>query len=321
MVTLVTSPECMRYAPPNSPEQPARLSTIIEKLKQTGVWEICTRVEGVPCAIDDLYAVHDADYVTLIKENSVKPGQDIGYEAWVGPSAFDAALASAGCALAALRHVLTGVDDVAFSLARPPGHHARPNEAMGFCIFNNAALAAAYAVAEFGLQRVMIVDFDVHHGNGTQEMFYDRSDVLYYSLHQHPQHPPGRMAYPEAVGEGDGVGFNINVLLPDGRTDADYVYAIQNTLAPTVHWYKPELIIVSAGFDAHHADPLSRMQITEDWYAWMAEQLHDFARTYCDNRLVIILEGGYHLDYTPCCISDFVVHQTSNVKRETSNVT
>ena len=305
-VGLITSQDCLLHEPPNTPEKPERLTSIVTKLEQESLWDDLHHIKSVPSKQESLLTVHEEHYVARVKKAARSQGISIGYEGWIGPGSFKAALASASSAVTATRSVLAGKVDIGFSLARPPGHHAGREEAMGFCIFNNAALAVATALLDFSLERILVVDFDVHHGNGTQEIFYKRADVLYYSLHQHPAYPPGRLAYPEAVGANIGNGFNVNVLLPDGCRDSDYKYVITNTLEPIVQRYEPQFIVVSAGFDAHAADPLSRMKVTDVWYAWIAQYLLRLAKVYCGDRLAIILEGGYNHHLLPLCVYKFI---------------
>ncbi|HEX2660724.1 MAG TPA: histone deacetylase, partial [Polyangia bacterium] len=208
----------------------------------------------------------------------------------VSPGSWRAAARAAGAAVVAVEEVWTGRARNAFALVRPPGHHAEPAAAMGFCLINNAAVAAA-AARRLGAQRVAIVDWDVHHGNGTQHLFEDRADVLYLSAHQYPFYP-GTGA-PDEVGTGDGAGFTVNCALAPGQTDADYGAVFQDLFLPALQRFAPDLIIVSAGFDAHARDPLGEMRLTERGFAAMGSALRDLAP---DGKLVLMLEGGYDLD-------------------------
>src|SRR5208337_1158343 len=184
---------------------------------------------------------------------------------------------------------------ISFALVRPPGHHALPGRAMGFCIFNNAAVGAAYALKS--LKKIMIVDWDVHHGNGTELMFYDRPEVLYFSVHQYPHFPGTGRA--EDVGRGEGEGFNVNVPLPTGSTDADYVRAFEEILLPIMGAYAPDLVILSAGYDPHYADPLGNMRVTEAGFHTMASLVKEGAKKA---HIVALLEGGYSLEHLPSSV-------------------
>jgi acetoin utilization deacetylase AcuC-like enzyme len=202
-------------------------------------------------------------------------------------------LYAAGGLLQATEAVVSHKLDSAFALVRPPGHHATRTDAMGFCLFNNIAIAARHAEKKIHLSRVLIADFDVHHGNGTQEIFYDDPGVFYFSVHQYPLYPgTGRIA---ETGTGDGQGTTANVPLPPGCGDEPYLQVFQQILVPLAHRFRPELILVSAGYDAHWADSISYMQMTVSGFAQMVSLLKQLARDLCQGRLVLTLEGGYHL--------------------------
>jgi acetoin utilization deacetylase AcuC-like enzyme len=211
----------------------------------------------------------------------------------MGPGSAEAALLAAGASIQQTLDVLRGEASNAFALVRPPGHHAERTHAMGFCLFNNVAVAAEAAL-QAGAKRVLVLDWDVHHGNGTQSSFYDRDDVLFCSSHQYPFYP-GTGA-PEEVGQGKGWGYNVNVALPAGRDDADYGAVFNDVFLPIAQAYRPELILVSAGFDSHRADPIGEMAVTERGFAAMCSALYALAQELCGGRLVLLLEGGYDLD-------------------------
>ncbi|RPJ01251.1 MAG: histone deacetylase, partial [Deltaproteobacteria bacterium] len=208
------------------------------------------------------------------------------------PKTYQAAWMAAGGVMEAIRAVLAGEVQNAFALIRPPGHHARRDRAMGFCIFNNLAIGARYAITHHGLKRVMIVDWDLHHGNGIQEIFYPDPDVLYVSLHRYPYYPWTGGA--EEVGEGPGRGFNINVPLDMGCSDSAYSNIFRHLLFPVARRFKPEIILVAAGFDIHHNDPLRSMNVTETGLARMTQLLMEMADVLCRKRLILALEGGYN---------------------------
>jgi acetoin utilization deacetylase AcuC-like enzyme len=206
---------------------------------------------------------------------------------------YQAAVYAAGGLLNATAEVMDGKLDSAFALVRPPGHHAEWNCGMGFCLFNNVAIAAKYALQKYKLNRILIVDFDLHHGNGTQDAFYSDPQVLYFSTHQYP-HYPGTGNYDE-IGQGAGVGTTINVPLPAGCGDEKYLKVFNEILAPAAERYKPQLILVSAGYDAHWADNLGSQRLTVTGYAQFTEILMNLAQKLCDGKLVLTLEGGYNL--------------------------
>ncbi|MFZ5470964.1 MAG: histone deacetylase, partial [Myxococcota bacterium] len=206
---------------------------------------------------------------------------------------YDTAVLAAGAAVQAVEEVLAGRASNAFALVRPPGHHAETARAMGFCLFNNVAIAAETA-RRVGAARVLVLDWDVHHGNGTQAAFWKRRDVMYLSSHQFPFYP-GTGA-PFEIGEGEGEGYTVNCALPGGQGDADYGCVFHELFIPVAEAYRPELVLVSAGFDAHRADPLGGMRVTERGFAAMCSAVKDLADRVCQGRLVLVLEGGYDLD-------------------------
>jgi acetoin utilization deacetylase AcuC-like enzyme len=210
----------------------------------------------------------------------------------VSPGSWDAASNAAGASVAAVEAVWRGEARNAFVWARPPGHHAEQARAMGFCLLNNAAIAAA-AARKLGAARVLVLDWDVHHGNGTQHIFERRRDVLYMSSHQYPFYP-GTGA-PDEVGQGDGRGFTVNCALPAGQTDADMGAVFEDVFLPIARAYAPEVVIVSAGFDPHERDPLGEMRVTERGFAAMCAALRRLAESTAQGRLVLLLEGGYDL--------------------------
>jgi acetoin utilization deacetylase AcuC-like enzyme len=200
---------------------------------------------------------------------------------------------AAGAAIVGVEAVMDERVQNAFAFSRPPGHHAKPDKAMGFCVFNNVAIAAKYALQRHRLSRVLIIDFDVHHGNGTQKAFYTSPEVLYVSTHQSP-HYPGTGALDE-VGKDDGEGFTLNIPMPAGMGDAEYLRLFRDVIVPVGHEFAPELVLVSAGFDAHRDDPLGGMNVSHNGYAAMTEEILRLARSTCGGRSVFVLEGGYDL--------------------------
>jgi len=248
--------------------------------------------EPRPATDAEIGRIHAAEYVTLIKETAGR-AVALDPDTFTSPKTFDAARMAAGAAVSAVDHVLENGDGTrAFALVRPPGHHAEHARAMGFCFFNNIAIAAAHARAK-GLSRVAIVDFDVHHGNGTQWSFYDDPAVLFISSHQYPYYPGTGAA--GDVGKGSGAGFTVNLPLSAGATDADYEVAYTRVALPVLRQFRPELVLVSAGFDAHMDDPLAGMRLTSEYFGRLTHAIADVADATGHGRLVAITEGGYDL--------------------------
>jgi acetoin utilization deacetylase AcuC-like enzyme len=251
-----------------------------------------TVLEPRRAADEELGRIHDADYVGLIRETAGR-AMALDADTFTSPETFDVACLAAGAVLTAVDHVLDGAAGTrALALVRPPGHHAERNRAMGFCLFNNVAVAAAHARAR-GLERVAIVDYDVHHGNGTQHAFYNDPSVLFLSSHQHPYYPGTGAA--DEVGTGAGSGFTVNLPLAAGATDADYEHVYQAIAWPVLKAFRPQLILVSAGFDAYKDDPLAGMRLESEYFGRLTAQIAAIADDCCDGRLAMATEGGYHL--------------------------
>jgi acetoin utilization deacetylase AcuC-like enzyme len=273
---------------PESPERNAVLETAAAELKGHVGTEV---VEPVAATREQLLRVHPASHVNAIEATRGKATM-IDADTFTSPDTADVAALAAGAAIQAVDAVLDGRHRSAAALVRPPGHHAESVRAMGFCFYNNVAVAAAHARAR-GLSRVAIVDYDVHHGNGTQEMFYDDASVLYVSTHQYPFYPGTGGA--TETGAGAGKGFTVNVPLEAGATDGDYLEAFDQVVIPVLRAFKPELILVSAGFDAHEADPLAQMRLTARGLEVMTWRLRLLAHEECEGRVVLVTEGGYAL--------------------------
>jgi acetoin utilization deacetylase AcuC-like enzyme len=272
------------------PESPARVQHVLSLLQERPVAGV-TMVKPRPATDVEVARVHTTALRAQLAATAGKHVM-VDVDTKVSPRSYDAALLAAGAAVGATQAVLGGQAKNAFALVRPPGHHARPDEMMGFCLLNNAAIAAEAARAA-GAKRVLVLDWDVHHGNGTQEVFWRRSDVLYQSVHQFPFYP-GTGA-PTDVGEGAGAGFTVNCGLPGGRNDADFGAVFHDLLLPVARAFAPELVIVSAGFDPHEDDPLGGMLCTERGFAAMCSLVKQFADATAGGRLVLLLEGGYSL--------------------------
>jgi len=288
---LLLHPECLAHETGRHPENPARLVAIWEALQSASLPAGVSWTEPEPATPEQVLRVHRPDLVNLVRELAARGGGPIDADTVTSARSYDAALVAAGGAIAAVRHVLANPGRRAFALVRPPGHHATPEQPMGFCLFNNVAIAVRAALDEHGLKRVAIVDFDVHHGNGTQAVFAAEPRVLFLSLHQFPWYPgTGRL---EEMGEGAARGQTVNLALPAGCGDVAYGAAFERVVGPVVRRFQPELIIVSAGFDAHWADPLAEMALSTTGFVAMARALAELADELCQGRLALTLEGGY----------------------------
>ncbi|MBT3265938.1 histone deacetylase [Candidatus Poribacteria bacterium] len=275
------------------PERPQRLRAIQEALETSGLDSTLKHVAPRRATVDDLARVHHGDHIEAIREMSAAGGGRLGYDTPLSAESYDVALLSAGGVLAAVDAVVDGDVQHAFSCGRPPGHHATPTQAMGFCLFNNIAVAARYAQREKGLPRILIVDWDVHHGNGTQDAFYDDGDVFFFSIHQSPLYPGSGTSAERGVGAGEGA--TLNAPVPAGSVDADYIAIFEETLIPVAREFSPDLVMISAGFDAHEDDPLAGVHITTDGFAQLTRLARDIAEEQCGGRIVSTLEGGYSL--------------------------
>jgi len=242
--------------------------------------------------LDEILWVHDPQYVDLILDSADRAQVRYDPDTVASPQTYKAAWLAVGGVMEAVKAVLTKHVTNAFALVRPPGHHAHKDRAMGFCIFNNEAIGARYAMKVHGIERVLIVDWDVHHGNGIQSIFYDDPQVLYFSAHRIAFYP--WTGEEQEVGTGRGEGFVVNVPLEAGCSNACFANAFRHVLWPIAQQYRPELIMVSAGFDTHHSDPLGSMNVTQEGFARMTALLMELAAELCDERLVLVLEGGYN---------------------------
>lgn len=278
------------------PEHPGRLTAIIKYLEQNPVAGVRFR-SGASATYNQLARVHTSSYLDHVLSLS-------GQSAWldsdttaVSPDSINAALAAAGNAIAAVESVVSGESRSAFALIRPPGHHAEPVRARGFCLLNNVAVAAAHALAKLGCERVLIVDWDAHHGNGTQDIFWADPDVLFFDTHCAAPFYPGT-GHLEQVGAGLGEGYTINVPLPESAGDIAFEKAFREILVPAADYFKPDLVLVSAGFDPHHND--MALNLTYDGFRVLTRIVQDIADRHCGGRLALVLEGGYNLTSLAC---------------------
>lgn len=276
------------------PESPKRLTAIVNRLTSTGMLDRLTSIEPGPALDDSILQVHAASYLDALKTHSPVSGRvSLDPDTSMSPGTLAAAYLAAGGALAGVDAIMAGRVDHAFCAVRPPGHHAEHDRAMGFCFFNNVAIAARHVQRRHGVQRVLIVDWDVHHGNGTQHCFYDDCTVLFFSTHQYPHYPGTGRATERGRGEAEGL--TINVPLSSGEGDEDYAEIFRQVLVPAADAFKPNFVIISAGFDAHRDDPLASMGLTEAGYAALTTIVAEIAGRHCEGRILSCLEGGYNL--------------------------
>lgn len=292
---LVTHQDCMLHEPgPDHSERPQRLEAVLDALLgDPELAAVTQKKEAREASEAELALLHKPEYVRWVREKceSGPSVLDRG-DTPVVKESYRAALLAAGAVLDAVDSALAGRALRAFCAVRPPGHHAESEAAMGFCIFNNVAVGARYAQSK-GLERVAVVDFDVHHGNGTEYAFYRDGTVLYISFHQYP-HYPGTGGSLD-LGEGPGRGLNINIPLPAGSVDEDYMTAMEATAGPALEKFKPKIVMISAGFDAHRADPLSEMMMTEGGFGALTRKIVEVAEVSAQGRVISVLEGGYAL--------------------------
>ncbi|MGQ0557657.1 MAG: histone deacetylase family protein [Nitrospiraceae bacterium] len=276
------------------PESPNRLRAIVQRLEEGGVAAGLVRIEPRKAEDEWITQVHTPQYVASLNRQAPTSGRvSLDPDTSMSPGTLQAAYLAAGGALAAVDAIMAQQVDHVFCAVRPPGHHAEAGRAMGFCFFNNVAIAARYIQKKYGLTRVLIVDWDVHHGNGTQHSFEDDPSVLFFSTHQYP-HYPGTGRGTER-GKGAGEGFTINVPMEAGEGDDDYRAVFQKVLVAAADGFKPEFVIISAGFDAHKDDPLASMGLTESGYAELTEIVAGIAKRHANGRILSSLEGGYNL--------------------------
>jgi len=273
------------------PESPQRLKVIYQYIDQ--IRELYKKIPPYYASEEEISLIHASQYIHSIASTKGKE-VTLDPDTVASPQSYQTACLAVGGGLSLIKAICDKEIDNGFALIRPPGHHAEGNKAMGFCLFNNIAIAAAYIRKKRLGKNILIVDWDVHHGNGTQHAFYDSSDVLYFSIHQYPHYPlTGRI---DEIGKGKGKGFTVNVPLSPGYADEDYIYLFLHLLYPIALKFKPDFILVSAGFDPYIGDPLGGMRVTVNGFALMTQILKDLAAQVCNHRLALFLEGGYHLE-------------------------
>jgi len=290
---LVYDPIYLEHDTGDHVENSRRLVEAMSYLKETGIKEKLTCLPPRPASLEELEMIHAPEYISYVKSKAERGGGWLDPDTVMSPESYEAALYAAGGLLVAVEAVMKGEVDSAFALVRPPGHHAIHDRAMGFCIFNNVAIAAKFALSKFNLNRVLIADFDVHHGNGTQDAFYADPKILYFSTHQYPFYPG--TGWMDETGIGEGEGTTVNFPMAAGWGEEEYLRAFNEVLVPVARRFQPQLILVSAGFDAHWADQLAMMRVTITGFAQIAIILKELAAELCQGRFVFTLEGGYNL--------------------------
>jgi acetoin utilization deacetylase AcuC-like enzyme len=279
------------------PESPSRLRVIMRELNRSGILknENCSLVEPKIARIQDLELVHKRDYIQLVQLVCMAGGGKLdSVDTVVSPESFDVARLAIGGTLKAVNMIMANEFRNAFALVRPPGHHAGPYYAMGFCVFNNIAVAASHLIENLNLKRVLILDVDAHHGNGTQEIFYRNEKVLYISLHEDPVEFPST-GFADEVGENEGLGYTVNIPFPFGTNDSIYLRAFNEVAVPIITQYEPQFILISTGFDNYYKDPVGELSLSAYSYIRIFDALLELASKFCQDKLMAVLEGGYNL--------------------------
>lgn len=297
---LYYDPAFLEHETGRHPECAERLRRVVAHLQSTPLWDRCEHPTVTAADPATVGLVHTAEHLANIREVAARGGGRVEADTVMSRGSYQAAMMAVGAACDAVARVVQGRNPNAFCLLRPPGHHALPHAPMGFCLFNAVAVAARFALRQLGLQRVLIVDWDVHHGNGTQDTFYDTDEVGFYSIHRSPFYPFTGDA--RETGRDAGLGYTCNVPLAFGITREEYLRAFRDTLAEFAAKVRPELILVSAGFDAHRLDPIGSLGLeTEDFRA-LTETVLSLAGEFCQFRVVGLLEGGYNVEMLGHCV-------------------
>ena len=287
----------------NHPERPERLLAIMDGLKHSSLLDHLEVRQPAPASVQSLTRIHSPEHVEHIARLSAQGRMvSLGPDTSLNGATYHAAGLAAGAVVNAIDVVASGEVGNAFCAVRPPGHHAERDQAMGFCYFNNVAIGARHLQEHHQIQRVAIIDWDVHHGNGTQHSFEEDPSVFFFSIHQFgPYFYPGTGAAHEQ-GRGPGLGYTLNAPMPPGARDADYLRVFRQVLRPAMDRFRPEFILISAGFDAHQADPLGEIELSIEGFAALTAQVRSMAEDHCQGRLVSILEGGYDLEATAASV-------------------
>ena len=294
---IVYDPVYLEHNTGRHVENSDRLVSINKLLEEKEMMDNLTLITPRDALLEELALVHATEYINRIKSIAENGGGNLDYDTVVSPGTYKAALLAAGGAIEATEAVLNGTVNHSFALVRPPGHHATCWQGKGFCIFNNIAVAAKHVLSNCDINRILIVDFDVHHGNGTQDAFFADSNVLYFSTHEYPLYPG--TGHLDETGIREGKGYNVNIPMVAGWGDEEYQTIYEDVLAPIAMRYKPQLIMVSAGYDGHWADSLAMMQLSVSGFARLVEIIKVLADKLCNGKLIFTLEGGYHLEAMP----------------------
>ncbi len=310
-IGLVYHPTYLLHETRVHPENKMRLVRILKYLEDSKIRNNLYYIPPRLATIEEVSTIHPVTYIKMIERACQTNKRSIDPDTQICPKSYDVALLAAGGVLSAIDAVMEEkkVKKV-FALVRPPGHHAESNKGMGFCIFNNIAIGAKYAKNKYGIKKILIIDFDVHHGNGTQVVFYNDPTVLYCSIHQYPFYP-GTGTQLEK-GQGKGEGFTINIPLPAKSGDLEWIQAFKNYIQPQALEFNPELVLVSAGFDAHKDDPVGGMKLTNEGYKNLAKMICDIANQTCNGKIISCLEGGYNLDVLPILVEEYLWEMLNN---------
>lgn len=292
---LIYDPEFLQHDTGEyHPENSNRLKVILKTLKSDQIlWDKLIHIKPHNATLDDILRCHTPELIEHIRSLCQEGVTYIDADTAICPASFDVAVLAAGAGITAVNEIYSGKVRNAFALVRPPGHHASSRQAMGFCLFNNIAITARYAEKQFGIKNILIVDWDVHHGNGTQEIFYNDGSIYYFSTHEYPFYPGTGAA--EERGTGDGVGKTLNVPLLPGTSSKEHRHVFSAALKTVTQTFHPELILISAGFDARVDDPLANLNLTDDDFAAMTEEIMAIADKFANGRIISFLEGGYNL--------------------------
>lgn len=297
------------------PESAARLKAIRDMLAESPTTKKCRSGAIRSATQEEVQRIHPAAYVASVEKAAQSGGGRLDPDTVVSPASYNVALHAAGTACAAVDAVVAGESAAALCLIRPPGHHALVDTAMGFCLFNNVAIAARHAQRQHGVERVLIVDWDVHHGNGTQDIVYDDPTVTFFSIHRHPFYPGTGLA--DETGAGDGLGFTFNVPVKFGTSRERYFELFQQALEKAAEKSRPQLVLISAGFDAHRLDPIGSLGLETVDFTTLTDCVAEVARTHCNGRIVSLLEGGYNVDALAASVEqhiDALLTHEQNIK-------
>jgi acetoin utilization deacetylase AcuC-like enzyme len=301
MTLLYYHPVFLEHETGSHPERSERLRRIVAHLAETGADQKCQRPQFGPVDLARLARVHRLEYVEEIRDFSAQHGGHVDADTIISEKSYEAALTAAGAVCDAVQRAVAGDERRALCLVRPPGHHALPQRAMGFCLFNNAAVAARLATTELDVDRVLIVDWDVHHGNGTQDVFWDDEQVGFFSVHRWPFYPG--TGSPHETGAGRAIGTTQNLPILFGTSRLKYLNDFGNQIQDFADKIKPQLVIISAGFDSHRSDPIGSLGLEVDDFAAMTRRIAEIAKVHAQGRVISVLEGGYNVDVLPLCVA------------------